>query len=85
MDTLKTIMLAGLGAMSYTYEKAVAMLDDLVKRGDITVNQAKEINEELKKMNEKQKNAGDNPAEQVDELKQEIEQLKQRINELENK
>ncbi|WP_077369357.1 phasin family protein [Anaerosalibacter sp. Marseille-P3206] len=47
---LKNIILAGIGSIAYTYEKANEMVDTLVKKGEITVNQGKELNEELKKV-----------------------------------
>ncbi|MEG1432035.1 MULTISPECIES: phasin family protein [Eubacterium] len=48
-DELKKLMLAGVGAAAETSEKAGALLDHLVKKGEITVEQGKAINEELKR------------------------------------
>ena len=47
---IKNILLAGIGSMAYTYEKASNMVDMLVKKGELTVSQGKELNEELKKV-----------------------------------
>ncbi|SHH78358.1 phasin family protein [Sporanaerobacter acetigenes] len=56
MDTsLKGLLLAGIGSMALTYEKANEMVDTLVKKGELTVNQGKELNEELKRVVESQK------------------------------
>lgn len=45
---IKNILLAGIGSIAHTYEKAESIIDEMVKKGDITVNQGKELNEELK-------------------------------------
>ena len=47
-DELKRILLAGLGAVAVTAEKAKEMIEDLVKKGELTVEQGKVLNEELK-------------------------------------
>ncbi len=44
---LKDIFLAGIGAMAITGEKASEMVDKLIARGELTVEQGKEINQEL--------------------------------------
>lgn len=44
---LKDIFLAGIGAMAITGEKASEMVDKLIARGELTVDQGKEINQEL--------------------------------------
>ena len=46
---MKKIMLAGIGAVALTTEKAKDLVDDLVKKGEITVEQGKVLNEELKR------------------------------------
>ena len=54
---LKNLLLAGIGAVAVTAEKSQALLDelksqeivdDLVKKGELTVEQGKVLNEELK-------------------------------------
>ena len=48
-EDLKKIMLAGIGAVEVTSEKSMELKDDLVKKGQVTVEQGKELNEELKR------------------------------------
>ena len=45
---MKKILLAGIGAAATTAEKSKEILDDLVKKGELTVEQGKVLNEELK-------------------------------------
>lgn len=47
-DDLKKIFLAGVGATAMTAEKAGDILNELVKKGEITVAQGKELNQELR-------------------------------------
>lgn len=47
-DSMKKIILAGIGAAAATADKSKEILDDLVKRGELTVEQGKVLNEELK-------------------------------------
>lgn len=47
---IKRLLLAGIGAMAYTYEKATQAVDEMVKKGELTVAQGKELNEELKRV-----------------------------------
>lgn len=47
-ETFQNIFLAGVGALSIGGEKAKAVIDDLVERGQVTVDQGRKINEELK-------------------------------------
>ena len=46
-DSMKKILLAGIGAAATTAEKSKEILDDLVKKGELTVEQGKVLNEEL--------------------------------------
>ena len=48
-DGLRTIFLAGVGAVAITGEKASVIIDDLVKKGELTVEEGKVLNEEFKK------------------------------------
>ena len=41
--------MAGIGSAAYTYEKATKLVDELVKKGRITVEEGKDLSEELKK------------------------------------
>lgn len=47
-DGLKKILLAGIGAVATTAEKSSQILDDLVAKGELTVEQGKALNQELK-------------------------------------
>lgn len=52
MDTLvegvRKFVLAGIGAAAFSYEKASETIEQLVKKGELTVEQGKALNEELK-------------------------------------
>lgn len=48
-DELKKIFLAGIGAISMTYEKGQELVSELVKKGDLSLQQGKVLNEELKR------------------------------------
>ena len=47
-DNLKKIFLAGIGAVAVTAEKSKDLLDEMVEKGEQTVEQGKVLNEELK-------------------------------------
>lgn len=47
-DGLRSIMLAGIGAMAMTGEKAQELVGKLIEKGEITVDQGKELNNELR-------------------------------------
>ena len=48
-DGLKTIFLAGIGAVATGAEKGQEVVDKLVEKGELTVAQGKALNEELKR------------------------------------
>lgn len=53
-EELKRLVLAGIGAVAVTAEKSKEVIEELVKRGEITVAEGKVMNEELtRKMKEK--------------------------------
>lgn len=55
-EGLKKVMLAGIGAMALTAEKSQKFIEDMVEKGEITVEQGKALNKELKHtMDEKKK------------------------------
>ncbi|HCB99871.1 MAG TPA: hypothetical protein DEP42_01420 [Ruminococcaceae bacterium] len=88
--TLKNLVLAGIGGMSNTYEKAQGTIDELVKKGEIAVHEGKELNEELKrKKDEFTPVSAENLKAVLDELdlatKKDLDKLSQRIAKLENK
>lgn len=47
-DGLKDIFLAGIGALAITGEKSKELVDQLISKGELTVDQGKQINTELK-------------------------------------
>lgn len=47
-DGIKKLLLAGIGAVAVTTEKAHDILDELVEKGELTLDQGKILNEELK-------------------------------------
>ncbi len=47
-EDLKEVLLAGIGAMAVTAEKTQQIVDKLIRKGEITVEQGKVLNEELK-------------------------------------
>ena len=93
---LKKVLLAGIGAVAVTGEKSKELLDEMVKKGELTVEQGKALNEELKhnikstvkeKVNVKVKTS---TTDELDELldkmtPEQIALLKQRIDEMEKK
>lgn len=48
-DGIKKFVLMGIGAAAMTVEKSQQMVDELVKKGELTVEQGKAVNEELKR------------------------------------
>lgn len=46
-DGLKKFLLVGIGAAATTVEKSQQIVDELIKKGEITVEQGKELNKEL--------------------------------------
>ena len=47
-EDLKEVLLAGIGAVAVTAEKSKEVVEQLVKKGELTVEQGKVLNEELK-------------------------------------
>jgi len=95
MDELKNILLAGIGSAAYTYEKASKAIDSMVEKGKLTVNEGKELSQELKRTITKKDEKEDKKAsstvtlEDLKELFQEMnfvtkDDLKDIINRLEN-
>lgn len=96
-NTIKNILLAGIGTLAYTYEKAAGMIDDLVKKGELTVMQGKQLNEELKRKFDKPQTGEQTTTvltpemlkEVLSELnlatKRDLDELKERISALENR
>lgn len=79
---LKSIILAGIGSVAYTYEKSADMVETLVKKGELTINQGKELNEELKRVLEKDKEKHVDP-QTIKDITKDIQDIKARLDELE--
>ncbi len=47
-ENLKKVLLAGIGVVATTAEKSKELLDEMVEKGELTVEQAKTLNQELK-------------------------------------
>ena len=47
-DNIKKVILAGIGAVAVTAEKSKDLLDEMVAKGELTVEHGKVLNEELK-------------------------------------
>lgn len=92
MDEIKKVLLFGVGAVASTYEKATEVVDDLVKKGKITIDEGKELGEELKrtfkeKTKEELSNTTGNNISNIEAnnyvLRDEYEMLKARVYKLE--
>ncbi len=59
-DGVKKAFLAGVGAVALGAEKSQELVDDLIRKGELTVEQGKALNEELtRKVKETAGSAGD--------------------------
>lgn len=86
-EEFKKIILAGIGAAAATAEKSKDVVDQLVKKGELTVEQGKVLNEELKH-NIKEKlrtpaNAEDISKDLEKVSKEDLARLRAKIDELE--
>lgn len=89
-DGLKKILLVGIGAAATTVEKSQQIIDELVKKGEITVEQGKELNKELQHNVKKTLEARKLDTAAVEERlskmgKDDLELLKKKIKEVEEK
>lgn len=75
-EELKRIFLAGVGAVALTAEKSKEVIDELVKKGELTVEQGKVLNEELKRnMKEKVRNVLINTADSESDIINKLDRL----------
>lgn len=49
MEEFKKIILLGIGAASMTYEKSMEIINDMVRKGKLTLEEGKQIGDELRK------------------------------------
>ena len=81
-NDLKKILLAGIGAAAVTAEKYPQVVAELVRRGELTVEQGRSINEELQ--HKAQQRRQEEWLEQVERLSpQQRQALKDKLEELE--
>lgn len=52
MDELKKVLLAGIGLTSMTIDKADYFVKELVEKGRLTIDEGKELQQELKRKSE---------------------------------
>ena len=87
--SLKNLLLAGIGSVSYSYEKGEEIVKSLIERGEITVNQGKQLNEELKRKNCSNKSNVESDNITIEQLNKMLADLnlatKDDINQLENR
>lgn len=88
-DELKKVLLVGIGAAATTFEKSKELVDELVKKGELTVEQGKALNEELKHTLTKDKKKTVSVEKMADDLEkispEDLEILKQKITQLQDK
>lgn len=68
-DSMKKILLAGVGAVATTAEKSKEVVEDLIKKGELTVEQGKVLNEELKRNVKEAGKKEEKPEDMADVLK----------------
>lgn len=85
-EELKKVLLAGIGAVATTIEKSKDVVDELVKKGELTVEQGKALNEELKhNLTKKPEKSVDQISKDLENISPEdLEALKEKIIELQN-
>ena len=74
---LKTLVLLGIGAAALTAEKSKELIDELVKKGELSIEQGKVLNEELKhRVRETIADAKETTARQrMEKLQEQVKQL----------
>ena len=92
-EELRKVLLAGIGAVATTAEKSKDLVDALVAKGELTVEQGKVLNEELKRnvsesiqqAKEKKSVCSQNKVlEQMDQMTPEqLQQIKEKLEKLE--
>ena len=94
-ENIKKVLLAGIGAVAITTEKSKDLLNEMVKKGELTVEQGKVLHEELKHNIKKTVRENVNVSvkasspEELDELlskmrPEQLEALKERIRSMES-
>lgn len=82
--SVRSILLAAVGSMATTYERAAAFIDEMVKKGELTVNEGREINQELRKRIRASASAPGSPSDGAGAVtRAEIDEIKERLSRLE--
>lgn len=70
LQEAKKLFLAGVGAAAVTYDKASEVIEQLVEKGKITVDEGKELSEELKReIKEKAEDVRSKANEKIEDMK----------------
>lgn len=88
-DGLKKFLLVGIGAAATTVEKSQEIIEDLAKKGEITVEQSKDLQQNMRNMFEKTGNDAEElakklaklPEEQLDNVRKLMEDIKKKAEE----
>ena len=76
-DGIKKLLLAGVGAVATTADKSQEIFDDLVKKGELTVDQGKQLKQELKHTVKEKKAAADDKKAESEEKTDKAEDTKE--------
>ena len=83
-EELGKLLLFGVGAAAISIEKAKDMIIELVKKGELTVNQSKILNEELKYNKKSMTNSNKELITRMDKMsKEELAAIKEKLNSME--
>ncbi|MDY6970493.1 MAG: phasin family protein [Spirochaetota bacterium] len=94
LDFIKKSLFMGLGAVMVTYEKAEQLVDELIKRGELAIDDRSDaIKDLVKKAEEQEKILSDKINTEVSKVidkigittKKELERLEEKIDELKKK
>lgn len=82
-DGLKKLLMAGIGAVATTAEKSSEIIDDLAKKGEITWEQSKDLQQNVRGVFEKKGSEAEELAQKIAKLsKEEFEKLSARVSDL---
>ncbi len=86
-DIIRKVFLAGIGAVSLSYEKSKELLDHLISEGRLSLEEGKRLNQELKRsMDSKSKEEIDRFREDLNlASKDDLEKILERLDRLEEK
>ena len=86
-DIIRKVFLAGIGAVSLSYEKSKELLDHLISEGRLSLEEGKKLNQELKRsMDSKSKEEIDRFREDLNlACKDDLEKILERLDRLEEK